>query len=182
MITVTGNTHREFTFPATPKIALRYYSNLEQLVRFLPHITLIKTYTQTQARMLYKTRELGLYTVYIYCDLQQVVDQDNLVLHMQPYETLTPVNSQSHYNATIGHGRFRSQSQFYLDGNQTRIDYHLELEALLPPPKGLRFVPGAVLDQIAYSITKGRIREIADGFIQQSIAAFPLWQTKNKLT
>ena len=178
-ITVKGSTHRNFHFPADPVTALAYYSNIPRLVRFLPHISLIQQYDGHQARMLYKTRELNLYTVRIYCDLEQIVYTDEHLLRMKPLTITQPITAKSGYRSTTGHGRFISESRFYADGDQTQINYRLELHALLPPPRGLSLVPGNILDQIAYSITKGRIREIADGFIKQSIADFPQWQAEN---
>ena len=52
-------------------------------------------------------------------------------------------------------------------------EVEVELQADLPTPSGLRFVPGRVLDKIANNITNGRVDEIINGFIAQSIAALP---------
>jgi hypothetical protein len=62
------------------------------------------------------------------------------------------------------------------EGEQTRIEYELDLQAELPTPLALRVVPGGVLNRISYNITNWRIDEIAGGFIENSIAHFPQWQ------
>ena len=39
-------------------------------------------------------------------------------------------------------------------------------------------MPLRVVDKIAQGITSKRIREIAEGFITDSIAAFPIWRSQ----
>jgi hypothetical protein len=39
----------------------------------------------------------------------------------------------------------------------------------------MRFMPGAMVNRIADNITERRVREIIEGFIERSIAAFPHW-------
>jgi hypothetical protein len=36
-------------------------------------------------------------------------------------------------------------------------------------------MPGGIVNRIAHNITRRRIREIAEGFIERSIDAFPYW-------
>jgi hypothetical protein len=40
---------------------------------------------------------------------------------------------------------------------------------------GLRFMPGMMVRRIANSITKMRIGEVVEGFVERSVAAFPHW-------
>ncbi|MFQ5434204.1 MAG: hypothetical protein ACE5FD_04940 [Anaerolineae bacterium] len=181
MIQVTGATEREFTFPAEPATALAFYNDLGRITDCLTHITLEKQLAPDQGRVLYKTRELGAYTVRIFCDLQTIPDWNNLVLTVRPLENAVPIPPSSGFYSTQAYGRFASESRFYPDGAHTRIAYKLQLEARLPSPFGLRLIPGGVLNHIAASITNGRIHEIVNGFIQKSIAAFPQWQ-KQQLT
>lgn len=180
MIQVTGATEREFIFPAEPATALAYYNDLGRITDCLAHITLLKRTAPDQGRVLYQTRELGAYIVRIYCDLQTIIDEENLVLTVCPAPTITPALPGSGIYSTQAQGVFASKSQFHPDGSHTRITYKLQLQAELPPPFGLRLLPGGMLNHIAASITNGRIHEIVNSFIKHSIAAFPLWQEQNQ--
>ena len=179
MIQVAGATERDYLFPAEPAAALAFYNDLGRITDCLPHITLKKKYAPDHGRVMYKTRELGAYAIRIFCDLQTIADWDNLVLTVRPTTTAVPVSAAGGFYSAQAHGVFASQSRFYPDGRHgqhTRIVYKLQLQAELPPPFGLRLIPGAVLNRIAASITNGRIHEIVNGFIKQSIAAFPQWR------
>ena len=176
MLKVTGSIQRAFTFPADPDTALAYYSDLSRLIHFLPHVTLNQIYNSSQLRVRYQSQELGAYTVCIFCDLEIRVDPENRILTVGPMKSPTPVSSQANLNTTTGHGYFALETHFHDLGNQqTRMEYSLQLAARLPRPRGLRLMPGRVVDRITTSITDGRVREIADGFVRHSIKAFPTW-------
>jgi hypothetical protein len=72
----------------------------------------------------------------------------------------------------VSQGEYTSSSKFVSQGDQTLIEYQFGLKAELPIPLGLRLVPKSVLDGIASSLTKWRIDEIAEGFINRSLEAF----------
>jgi hypothetical protein len=55
------------------------------------------------------------------------------------------------------------------------LDYRLELKGQLPLPKGLRFMPASAINGIANNITNSRMKEIADGFVENTRNAFPKW-------
>lgn len=178
MINITGSIKRAFVFPAIPKVALTYYSDLSRVTEFLPHISLVHTYARNQIRMLYETVELGAYTIQIYSDLESSVDWEKMVLHVYPVkiETATPVQPDTSMRHSTGNGLFAIDTQFFDLGNQTRIEYVIRLKAELERPLGMRLMPKRVVKRIAQSITDERVREIADGFIKQSVAAFPEWE------
>lgn len=71
---------------------------------------------------------------------------------------------------------FAIETQFFDLGPQTRIEYTIRLKAELERPLGMRLMPKRVVNRIAQSITDGRVREIADGFIKESMDAFPAWE------
>jgi hypothetical protein len=56
------------------------------------------------------------------------------------------------------------------------VEYRFHLNAELPVPVGIRFMPEPVLNGIASSITQWRIDEIVDGFIQRSLDSYRLSQ------
>jgi len=182
MIKITGSIKRAFIFPAMPKVALTYYSDLSRIVEFLPHISLIHAYSPTQIRMLYETVELGVYTIQIYSDLESSVDWEQYLLHVVPVkiETAAPIKSEKSMRHTTGQGQFSIDAQFFDLGNQTRIEYTIHLKGELERPLGMRLMPRRVVNRIAKSVTSGRIREIADGFIKKSIAVFPEWQAQSQ--
>ncbi len=177
MINITGSIKRAFVFPATPKIALTYYGDLSRVTAFLPHISLVHTYAPDQIRILYETLELGAYTIQIYSDLESSVDWDKMLLHVYPVkiETAAPIQPETSMRHSTGSGLFAIDTQFFDLGSQTRIEYAIRLKAELAQPLGMRLMPKRIVKRIAQSITDERIREIADGFIKQSIEAFPEW-------
>jgi hypothetical protein len=174
MIKVSGATRRSFVFPAELPIAYAYYGDVGRLLNYLPHLCLVRAYGPDQFRLLYSTTELGVYQVHIFADVQTRLDE-GWVLRIQPLDGIQPVRVQTGIHSSTTQGLYSSESFFREAGDQTRIDYSLQLEARLPTPLALRFMPGLVVNRIAKSITNMRIREIAEGFIAHSIAAFPHW-------
>lgn len=178
MINITGSITRAFVFPALPEVALVYYSDLSRVAEFLPHISLVHTYAYNQIRMLYETVELGAYTIQIYSDLESSVDWEKTLLRVYPVkiETAAPVEPETSVRHSTGSGLFAIDAEFFDMGNQTRVEYVIRLKAELERPLGMRLMPKRVVKRIAQSITDERVREIADGFIKQSVEAFPEWQ------
>jgi hypothetical protein len=174
MIQVAGAARRTFTFPAELPVAYAYYGDVARVLSYLPHICLVRAYGPDRFRLLYNTIELGTYHIRIFADVQTTLDR-GWVLRVRPLPGFPPVGPQAGINSSAAQGYFTSRSVFQEEGDQTRIEYSLQLRAKLPPPLGLRFVPGLVMDRIVKSITHTRIREITNGFIERSLAAFPHW-------
>ena len=181
MIKVTGSIKRAFIFPADCNKALFYYSELERITQFMPHINLVEVYEPNQIRVLYQTLELGSYSIRVFCDLHSTIDPDERILLLQPMNTYPPVASKASVNTTTGQGVFSLKAQFFeLDETQARVEYEIKLDAKLPRPLGMRLMPRRVVNRIANNITDSRIREIADGFIEGSVNAFPEWAAENQ--
>ena len=176
MIQVIGSTNLTFTFPAERSVAYEYYRNIPRLVSYLPHIQLVQTDGENHYRMLYNTIELNIYHIRIYCDVRVEFSLHEALLRIVPVERFPRVKPKSSLNSATTQGIYHSESRFYDEGTQTRIEYTLHLEADLPTPAGLRLVPNGVVGMITDNITKRRIKEIAGGFITNSITAFPAWQ------
>jgi hypothetical protein len=174
MIKITGSASRAFTFPAELPLAYAFYGDVSRLLNYLPHICLVRAYGPDQFRLLYSTTELGTYHVRIFADVQTTLEE-GWVLRVHPLEGLRPVATQASVSSTTAQGYFTSCSTFHDEGPRTRIEYDLELKAVLPVPKGLRLMPGMMVNRIAGSITKTRIREIVEGFIKRSVDAYPYW-------
>lgn len=173
-IKIIGSARRSFLFPAELPMAYAYYGDVGRLLNFLPHICLVQAYGPDRFRLLYSTTELGTYHVRIVADVQTTLEK-GWVLRVHPLDGISPVKSQMGINSVMTQGHFSSRSVFRDRGHQTRIEYSLQLQAELPTPLGLRLMPGMMLNSIARSITKTRIREIAEGFVERSVAAFPHW-------
>lgn len=175
MIKIAGSIHRFFIFPAELPLAFAYYSDLGRLLNYLPHIFLVRAYSFKQFRMLYSTTELGTYHIRIFCDLQSQLDGKEKILYINPLDIAPPVEAEASLRSATTQGCYSSKHVFHSEGNQTRIEYNLQLQADLPVPLGLRFMPGSMVNRIAHNIAKWRMREIAEGFIERSIDAFPHW-------
>ena len=174
MIKVAGSARRSFVFPGELPLAYAYYADVGRLLSYLPHICLVRAYGPDRFRLLYSSTELGLYQIRIFADVQTTLEE-GWGVRVCPLEGIPPVKTQAGVHSTSTLGYFSSQSVFHDEGDQTRIEYNLQLRGDLPTPRGLRLMPGMVVGRIAKRITKMRIHEIADGFVERSSDAFPHW-------
>ena len=172
MIRVQGSVHRSYLFPAPRQAAFEYYSHFPRVVEHLPLISIERSFSHNQFRVVYQSTELGIYNVKIFCDVAVVLDKARWVLLVKTINHRPTVPSRASWRATQAQGVFASQSVFHDQGNHTRIEYKLHLLAQLPPPTGLRLMPAIAINQIASSITRWRMDDIIDSFIQQSIEAY----------
>ncbi len=177
MIHISGSARRAFTFPAPLPVAYAYYADVSRLLNYLPHISLVRAFGPDRFRLLYHSLELGAYRIRIYADVQTTLEK-GWVLRVHPLEGITPVSPKAGLHSATTHGYFSSRSVFYDAGEETRIEYSLQLEGKLPVPLGLRFMPKSMVNHIAQSITNMRIREVCEGFIERSIEAFPHWMAE----
>lgn len=180
MIQIAGAVRRAFAFPADLPTAWAFYSDFGRVADYLPHIHTVKVYSPHQFRMLYSTTELGIYRVRIYCDLEARFEPKTHTLRVVPLNTHAPAESGVTANSLTAQGHYTSRSAFRAVGKHTRVEYALELKAILPTPLGLNFMPPTVLQRIARNITRWRIHEIADGFIKRSIEAFEAVQQSRR--
>jgi hypothetical protein len=172
MITIAGSVERSFIFPAPLGEAFEFYADLNRTLSFLTHISLVEQRSEQRFRMLYHTVELGLYRVYLYCDIQSTLVRTDWALHIQPDMQPLPVRQEFGLNHLTAQGYYSSESMFYPSGDQTRIEYFLKLNAKMPVPFGARVIPESVLNSIAHNITQWRIHEIVEGFIHHSIQTY----------
>jgi hypothetical protein len=175
MIKISGSIRRSFTVSAELPLAFAYYCDLGRILNYLPHIFVVRAYQYDRFRMLYSTVELGTYHIRIYCDVQARMDEKERALYVTSLEIEPPVEPKAGVREAIAQGVFFSKSVFHAAGKETRIDYSLSLRAELPTPVGMRLMPGYVVNRIADNITRWRMREIADGFINRSVDAYPFW-------
>jgi hypothetical protein len=180
MIEVAGSTHRSFAFPADLPTVFAYYSDLDRVLTYLPHICVVQAFRYNQFRMLYSTTELGVYRIRIFCDLQARLDEKERTLSIIPLNGVPPAKTTKGVKSATTQGVFSSKSVFHPAGDETTVEYSLELRADLPTPGELRFMPTSVVNRIVHSITQRRIGEIAEGFIERSIDAFPFWLAEMK--
>ena len=174
MIHLDGAVRRSFIFPADRALAYAYYGDVARVLTFLPHICLVRAYGPDRFRLLYVSRELGTYHIHIYADVQTILEDDRII-RIKALEGHQAVPAAATLTSATTHGHFESESVFHDLGDQTRIEYGLQLRGSLPRPKGLRLMPRRMVSQIARGITQMRIREITDGFIERSLSAFPDW-------
>lgn len=172
MIKINGTTRQTFLFPSDVAEAVTFYGDFGRILPYLPHIYLIKAYRHDQFRVMYHTFELNVYRVRIVCDLQVHFNDATQTLHVAPIFDKPPVRTEATVNSLTAQGYFTSRSIFRAQGEQTSVDYGLDLEARLPKPFGLMLMPDKVLQQIAQNITEWRIHEIAGGFIKRSTQEF----------
>ena len=176
MIELAGGVTLNFIFPAPLALTYAYYSELTTVLRFLPHIEIVKEYSDHEFRMLYTSREFGGYQMRIYCDMQAQLEGGRRMLRILPAESLPPIEPSAGVNSSTGRGYFSSRGLFFEMGDETRIEYEFELRSRLPRPLGMRLMPSQMVNRIARNVAGARMREIAQGFIERSLAEFPQWR------
>lgn len=179
MITLDGSIKRTFYFPADPQVTLEYLGNLSRIAAYLPHIQVVEAYSDSELRVHYQSIELGAYTINIFCDICSHCDFQSNALVIRPLEAADPISPAVTLNTTTGYGFYTSQSFFRAVDGGTEIDYALNFQARIPRPRGLRMMPGGIVNRIAKSISDGRVLEMADGFMQNAAAAFPDWLARS---
>jgi len=172
MIRLAGSVKRSFLFPSDLTTALHYYADMGHLFKFLPHITLIKTYSKTQFRVLYSSMELGIYRIKLYCDLEVKLDPENATVEVGIFNGQKPIKAKAGMHSIRAMANYNSISYFKSEGDHVRIYYHLNLEGKLPKPLAFSLVPDSITNHIAEGIAERRIYEIADGFIESSLTEF----------
>lgn len=173
MIRISGSTQRSFIFPADLDAAFEFYSEIGRILHYLPHISIVKKYDEQSFRMLYRTAELSLYRVSIYCDLTAELDQENHCLRIMPYQTTTsPIHVKAGIYYLVSRGFFSSTSTFKPTQGGTQIDYELKLASDMPVPLAIQLMSDGIVDSLASNIMQKRMGEIIDGFIARSIRAY----------
>ena len=180
MIKIAAKARFSFMFPTDRKTAFEFYSDMTRMANYLQHIELVNTLPNYQYRLYYNTVELGTYHIHVYCDVRLDANPDDHTMRIVPVENLPPIETEVTINATTTRGFYSSEAFFHEEGDETRVEYTLSLQAKPPRPKGMRFMPGKMVDTIANNITNHRMREIAENFIESSIADFPRWQAERE--
>jgi len=182
MIKLAGTATLTFDFPAPLTVAYAYYSDLRTVLHYLPHIEVVETFAPDHFRLLYASREFGGYSMQVYCDLRALIEGGLHMIRIVPEENLPPVDVSAGVNSSVARGYFSSRGLFFENGDATRIEYEFELRSKLPRPLGMRLMPGRMVNGIARNVTRTRMREIAEGFIERSLEAFPEWLAEREGT
>ncbi|PID85392.1 MAG: hypothetical protein CSB13_08255 [Chloroflexi bacterium] len=180
MIKISAKARFSFMFPADRNTTFEFYSDMKRLATYLQHIDLIDTQLNNEYRLYYNTVELGTYHIHVYCDVRMEASPANYEIAILSIENLPPIETHVTINATTTRGFYSSEAKFHAEGNETRVEYALAMQAKPPRPKGMRFMPGKMVDKIANNITNHRMREIAEHFIESSIADFSRWQAERQ--
>jgi hypothetical protein len=175
MIKIAASARFSFMFPADRVTTYEFYSDIGRLVTYLQHIELESSSPDQQFRLYYSTVELGTYHIHVHADVRLDLVPGHHTMRMVPIENLPPIETEVTFNSTRTRGYYSSEAFFHDEGEQTRVEYMLKMMAKPPRPKGMRFMPSNLVDKIANNITNNRMREIAEYFIESSIADYPRW-------
>ena len=175
MITISGAAKLTFTLPTDIDTAFAYFADLRRVIGFLPRIQFVEAFDDNFLRLCYANRELNAYDIRIYCDAVTHIDYANYAIRIAPQEGPKPIKPKAGLQSASTMGVYQSVSYFFAEGEQTRLEYHIELAADLPKPWALTMVPDTFMNSIAGNISRHRIHEIADGFIERSLADLPGW-------
>jgi hypothetical protein len=181
MIKIAASARFSFLFPADRITTYEFYSDFSRLVNYLQHIELVDSSPDYQYRLYYNTVELGTYHIHVYADVRMDLVPGHHTMRMVAIENLPPIETEVTFNATKTRGYYSSEAFFHDEGEQgTRVEYMLKMLAKPPRPMGMRFMPSKMVDKIANNITNHRMREIADYFIESSLADYPRWLTERQ--
>lgn len=179
MLRINGTAKLSFTFPADRQTTFIYFSDMHRLVSHLRYIDLAAEYPGQQYRLLYHSSELNAYDIHVMCDVALDTSDRYNTIRVFPIKGRELIENRATMQSTYGEGFYSSEANFFdVAGDQTRIEYKLSLHADLIRPTSMRLMPLRVVDKIAQGITSKRIREIAEGFITDSIAVFPIWRSR----
>ena len=142
----------------------------------------VETFAKNEYRLWYNTVELGRYHIHVYCDVRMELDWDQRVIRLLPIQNFPAIPTKVTVNATSTRGYYSSEGRFFAldDEEATRIEYMLRMKATPPKPKGMKLIPGRLVDSVAQNITANRMKEVADGFIQSSVQGFPQWRDEQE--
>lgn len=172
MIEIAGSTQRSFVFPARREDAFSFYQDIEHTFRFLPHISIARSYADGQYRLLYSAVETGMYRVEIFCDVLATADEGHHLIDISPLPGHAPEKSKAGFHSMTGQGYYTSKCRFRERGEQTTIEFSIELSARLPVPITLRWIPHDLLDGIAQNRLQLHMDEIIASFVEQSTRSF----------
>lgn len=172
MIPMAGSAERSFVFPAELPAAFAFLGDIKRSFAFLPYISIAVTYSEDQYRLHYHALEAGFYWVDIFCDVQVIREENPRTLRICTLPGRPPVKSAARWNAMTCQGTYESQSLFHPVGENTRVDFSIQLSASLPVPVTLRLVPPALVSKSTHNILQLRIEEVSSGFIDRSIRAY----------
>lgn len=178
MIKLAGGVSLAFRFPAPLSVAFAYYSDLRTVLSYLPRIAIDHVYGDDHFRLYYHSVESGGFAMHIYCDIRATFETGLHMIRIVPEESLPEVEEHAGINSSTARGTFTSRGLFFDEGQETRIEYEFELRSALPRPLGMRLMPQRVVNGIAGNVAQARMREVAQGFIEQSLVAFPDWREK----
>ncbi|MCA9980832.1 MAG: hypothetical protein KDD89_08365 [Anaerolineales bacterium] len=173
MINIAGRTSDSFIFPADQATAYRYLSNVPRLFALMPHISLISVDNPQEMRALYSSTELKSYLFEVYCDVQVVLDPDEVLLKIEPVDRLPAIPTEASFNKASARGYFGCEVTFFeTEIDETLVEYRLRMDAQVPRPTGLRMMPARVIERIAQGITSGRMQDISRAFAENVVADY----------
>ena len=173
MIRLDGSRQLTFKFPADRPTTFDFYSTtVAELVRFLPHIEMVKSFTPDHALLAYQARELAAYDIQMVCEVGMEFDRPNWTIRIATRENGVRIKPTASMGHSLGWGWYESESRLEEADDHTLVHFSLKLSGELPTPTTMRVMPGRAVNSIANAITGQRIEEIAKGFIERSIAAY----------
>lgn len=172
MLTIAASVQRSYLFPARRAQALAWHRDVDRLLQFLPHVSVVHKEGDGAYRLLYSAVEAGLYRVRIHCDVRVAFDPDRGTVRIASGTLQGAMPAQAGWYSMSGSGRFEETIAFAGAGTRTRIECSLGLDAKLPVALSLRLVPRARLDAAADRIFRRRLDEIMDTFVERSIMAY----------
>ena len=172
LLRISGATKCVFLFPASLTKTFAYFQDIGRSLGYLRHIRTVQRFALNQYRLVYSAKEGALYRVNIYCDVIAEVDVEEYRIRILPLTGKIPVQSTVRMNEMTCQGYYTSEIVFLEHQGQTQVETSLDIQAQLPKPAALRWIPHALLNGAAHNIFLLRLDEVVNGFINQSKQAY----------
>lgn len=171
-----SSARHSFLFPAGVAEAMGYFGALGRVLGYMPHIELgdEQPTAADGYRLVYRTREMGVYDVLVVCDVRLVVDEAAGVLKLEPavWPDLPVVEAAVKPDRTVATGNFSLEGVFRPEGKQTAVALSVSIVSELPTGEVPRFVPLNRIFKLVGRVAQKRLEESLVVFGREAVVGW----------
>lgn len=173
-----GSVKKKFYFPASPEDAFTYLADIEQVMTHFSAVDIIERSADgSQYRLRYRSKELGLYTVDVFCDvlLEQAPERHSLALRpLLPTESpFEPIIPKVESTQLVAAGQFMLEVGIVEESlEKSIVDYDLTINTLIELGDVLGFIAQKVVVQMVSPMLNDRLDEIVYQFIKNAVTDY----------
>ena len=174
----SGSVKKKFYFPSSPKEAFTYLSDIEQVMTHFSAVEIVERSAGGDAyRLLYRSKELGLYTVDVYCDVavEQTPASYSLALRPLPQSKspFVPIMPKVEPTQLVATGQFMLEVGIVEESlEKSIVDYDLTINTLIELGDVLGFIAQKVVVQMVSPMLNDRLDDIVYQFIKNAVSDY----------